>query len=98
MEAQDLNFVLFLKIFIHFNGQLQASHLILGYTPLYTSYQTPRPAFLVSNPLLTYIDVCIPGFLPNISMSEAWRRGPHRAKEGSRELVRDSSSDSVFHG
>ena len=98
MEAPDLNFVLCLKIFVHFNGQLQASHLILGYTPSYTNYQAPRLAFPVSNPLLTYISVYILGFLPNISMNKAWRRGPRRAKEGSREPIRDSSGDSVFHG
>ena len=30
MHVRDLNFVLRLEIFMHSDGQLQASHLILG--------------------------------------------------------------------
>ena len=72
VNARDLNFILRLEIFVHYNGQLRASHLILGCTPSYTNYQDPGSAFLATHPLLTYIDVCLPGSILNISMNEAW--------------------------
>ena len=97
VEVQDLNFVLHSEIFVHYNGQLRASNLILGCTPSYTSYQAPGLAFLASNLLLTYIDVRIPGFLPNIMVNEAQRREPRWARKSSWELVKDSSGDSIFH-
>ena len=44
VQVKDLNFVLRLEIFVHFDGQLRASYLILGCTPIYTSYQpSSRP-------------------------------------------------------
>ena len=57
MHVRDLNFVLRLEIFVHYNGQLCASHLILGCTPVYTSYQDRGHAQTVGSPLLSYIDV-----------------------------------------
>ena len=33
-HVRDLNFVLRLEIFVHSDGQLRASHLILGYNPV----------------------------------------------------------------
>ena len=38
MHVQDLNFLLRSKIFVHYDGQLRAPHLILGCTLVYTSY------------------------------------------------------------
>lgn len=38
IHVRDLNFMLRSEIFVHFDNQLQASHLILGHTPIYTSY------------------------------------------------------------
>ena len=38
IKMRDLNFVLRSEIFVHFDRQLKASHLILGCTPVYTSY------------------------------------------------------------
>lgn len=38
MHVSDLNFVLRLVIFVHFDGKLRASHLILGCTPGYTTW------------------------------------------------------------
>lgn len=36
--VKELNFILHSNIFVHFNGQLKASHLILGCVPSYMSY------------------------------------------------------------
>lgn len=47
-HSQDLNFVLRLDIFVHFDGQLRASHLILNYVPSYTRYQDYR--YLILHP------------------------------------------------
>ena len=39
VHVRDLNFVLRSEIFVHFDEQLRASHLILSCTPVYTRYQ-----------------------------------------------------------
>ena len=49
--VRDLNFVLRSAIFVHYDAQLRASHLILGCTPVYTSNQDPRQALTVHSPL-----------------------------------------------
>ena len=55
IHMRDLNFVLRSTIFVHYNGQLRASHLIFGCTPIYTSYQDPGQALTIDSPLLSYI-------------------------------------------
>ena len=37
MHVRDLNFVLRLEIFVHADGQLQASHLILSVNLVYST-------------------------------------------------------------
>ena len=98
VNARDLNFVLRLEIFVHYDGKLRASHLILGCTLSYFNYQDLGLAFLATHPLLTYIDVHLLGSLLNISVNEAWERGPCQTREGSLELIRDGLGDLVFHG
>nr|XP_023891793.1 uncharacterized protein LOC112003810 [Quercus suber] len=96
---RDLNFVLRSEIFVHSNSQLRASHLILGCTPAYTSFQDPGQALTVGSPLLSYLDVQLRYFLPRGLMhGEAWRLGPRQIREGSLQLVRDDSADRVFYG
>ena len=60
VHVRDLNFVLQSEIFVNFDGQLRVSHLILGYTLVYTTWW---PALLADNPLLLYIDVWHTSFL-----------------------------------
>ena len=73
MHIRDPNFVLRSEIFVHYDRQLQASHLILGCTLVQTSYQPFGQALIVANPLLSYIDVWYRGFFPsNLTVSEAW--------------------------
>ena len=96
---QDLNFVIRFEIFVHFDGQLRATHLILGHTPAYTSFQDPSHELTVGSPLLSYLDVRLRGFLPKgLTLGEARRLGPWQIREGSLLPVRDGSTDRVFHG
>ena len=62
--VRDLNFVLRFKIFVHWDEQLQASHLILNVDPVYSTWQPFGQALLVDSPLLSYIDVRHTNFLP----------------------------------
>ena len=39
VHVRDLNFVLRSEIFVHWDGQLRASHLILGIDPVYSTWQ-----------------------------------------------------------
>ena len=64
VHAKDLNFILRSEIYVHWDGQLRASHLILGIEPVYSTWQNFKQALLVDNPLLSYIDVRYANFLP----------------------------------
>ena len=61
---RDLNFVLRSEIFVHRDGQLRASHLILGVDLVYSTWQAFSQALLVDSPLLSYINVRHANFLP----------------------------------
>ena len=56
VHVRDLNFILRSEIFVHWDRQLQASHLILGVDPVYSTWQSFTQALLVDSPLLLYID------------------------------------------
>ena len=65
VHVRDLNFILRSEIYVHWDGQLRASHLILGVEPVYSTWQSFKQAFLVDSPLLSYIDVRHANFLPS---------------------------------
>ena len=64
VHVWDLNFVLRFEIFVHQDGQLRASHLILGVDPVYSTWQPFSQALIVDSLLLSYIDVRHTNFLP----------------------------------
>ena len=64
VHAKDLNFILRSEIYVHWDGQLRASHLILGVEPVYSTWQSFKQALLVDSSLLSYIDVRYANFLP----------------------------------
>ncbi|KAL0005182.1 hypothetical protein SO802_012743 [Lithocarpus litseifolius] len=99
VHVRDLNFILWLEIFVNFDGQLRASHLILGYTPVYSTWQPFRQALLEDSSLPSYIDVQHLNFLPlNLTVGEARDLGPQLSRENSLVPVRDASANSVFQG
>jgi len=51
------------KVFVNKDGQLQAAHLILGYTPISSSFQAPKCVIKAKDPRLQQISVAVPGFL-----------------------------------
>ena len=72
VHVRDLNFILRSKIFVHWDGQLRVSHLILGVEPVYSTWQPFRQALLVDSPVLSYIDVWHANFLlPRLTIGEA---------------------------
>ena len=67
--------------------------------PSYTGYQDSLGALIVGSPLLSYLDVWLPEFLPHgLTSGEARHQGPRIVRESSLEPVRDDSGDIVFHG
>ena len=73
MHVRDLNFVLRSEIFVHMDGHLQASYLILGCKPVYSTWQSFSYALLVDSPFLSYIDFRHANFLPpTLTVNEAW--------------------------
>ena len=96
VHVKDLNFIIRSEIFVHWDGQLRASHLILEVEPVYSTWQNFKQALLVNIPLLSYIDVRYANFLPpKLTTREASEFG--RCFTCSDELapLRDESAERV---
>jgi len=78
------------------DGQLQASHLILGCKPVYSIWQSFSHALLVDSAFLSYIDVRHANFLPSfLTVGEAWDLGPRYTIAEDLEPVRDQSAKRI---
>ena len=78
------------------NRQLQASHLILGVDPVYSTWQAFSQALLVDSPLSSYIDVRHANFLPpSLTTDEARDLGPKYTIIEDCAPVRDESAERV---
>ena len=67
--------------------------------PSYTSYQDSSSALIIGNPLLSYLNVRLPGFLPQGLTSKVARHlVPWLVKHDSFEPIQDSSGDTIFEG
>ena len=96
MHVRDLNFVLRSEIFVHWDGQLQASHLILGVDPMYSIWQAFSQALLDESPLLSYIDVKHVNFLPlRLTVGEAHDLGPWYTCSDELARIRDELAECV---
>ena len=97
--ARELNFILHLEIFVHYDGQLRASHLILGCVPSYTNYQDSSSTLTIGSPLLSYFDVQLLEFLPHgLTCDKVKHQGPRRVRQGLLKLIHYGSTDIVFQG
>ena len=96
VHVRDLNFVLKSEIFVHTNGQVRVSYLILGINPVYTTWQNFSQALLVDSPLLSYIDVRHANLLPPfLTIGEARDLGPRYITADELAPVRDASANLV---
>ena len=96
VQVRDLNFILRSKIFVHWDGQLRASHLILGIEPVYSTWQPFKQALLVDSPLLSYIDVRFVNFLqPKLTTGEAREFGRRYTCSNELAPLRDESAERV---
>ena len=96
MHVIDLNFILRLEIFVHRDGQLWASHLILDVDPMNSTWQSFSQALLVDSPLLSYIDVRHINFLsPSLTTREARDLGLCYITVKNLAPVKDESTEHV---
>ena len=96
VHVRDLNFVLRSEIFVHWDRQLRASHLILGVEPVYSTWQPFKQAFLVDSPLLSYIDVRHANFLSlKFTVGEPWELGRRYTCSDKLASLRDESVERV---
>ena len=96
VHVRNLNFLLRFKIFVHWDGQLRVSHLILGVEPVYSTWQPFRQALLVDSPLLSYIDVWHTNFLPpKLTVGEAHEFGRRYTCSDKLAPLRDESAQRV---
>ncbi|XP_030970474.1 uncharacterized protein LOC115990842 [Quercus lobata] len=94
VHAKDLNFVLRSEIYVHWDGQLRASHLILGVEPVYSTWQPFKQALIVDSPLLSYIDVRYVNFLPpSLTTGEAREFGRRVTRADELAPLRDESAE-----
>ena len=94
VHVRDLNFVLRFEIFVHWDGQLQAAHLILGVDPVCSTWQSFSQALLVDNPLLSYIDVRHLNFLPlKFTVGEARDLGRRYTCSDELAFIRDELAE-----
>ena len=97
--ARELNFILHLEIFVHYDGQLRASHLILDCVPSYTNYQDSLSTLTIGSPLLSYFNVQLLEFLPHgLTCDKVKHQGPRRVRQGLLELIHYGSADIIFQG
>ena len=97
VHVKDLNFVLRSEIFVHFDEQLRAFHLIFDVTPVYSNYQSYRQALTVGSPLLSYIDMRHRGFFsPRLIVGEARDLSLRLVRVGLLVPAKDGSADTVF--
>ena len=93
VHVRDLNFVLRSEIYVHWDGHLQASHLILGVELVYSTWQSFKQVLLVDSPLLSYIDVRHANFLPpKFTVGEARELGRQYTCSDELALLRDKSA------
>ncbi|XP_050266570.1 uncharacterized protein LOC126710237 [Quercus robur] len=94
VHAKDLNFVLRTEIYVYWDGQLRASHLILGVEPVYSTWQPFKQALIVDSPLLSYIDVRYVNFLPpKLTTGEAREFGRRFTCADELAPLRDESAE-----
>ena len=58
-----MNRILKFEVFIHSDRQLRAAYLILGYTPILSSFQTPKCLIKARDPRLHRINIVVLVFL-----------------------------------
>ena len=96
VHTKDLNFTLRSEIYMHWDGQLRASHLILGIEPVYSTWQNFKQTLLVDNPLRSYIDVRYANFLPpTLTTGEARDIGRRFTCSDELALLRGDSAERV---
>ena len=85
-----------LEIVVHWDGQLRASHLILGLEPMHSTWQAFGQALLVNNPHLSYIGVQHANFLPpKLIVGEARDLSPRYTCSDELAPIRDESAERV---
>ena len=97
VHVRDLNFILWSEIYVHWDGQLRASHLILGVESVYSTWQSFKQVLLVDSPLLLYIDVRHTNFLLlRFTIGEARELGRRYTCSDELAPLRDESVERVF--
>ena len=82
INEPDLTRILKSEIFLHTDKQLRATHIILEYKPISTSFQSPKYIIKVKDPQLHQINIAVPSFL----------NGPHLVSTHSVELPTQRAS------
>ena len=96
IHVRDLNFVLRFEIFVHRDGQLCASHLILSMDSVYSIWQPFSQALIVDSPFLSYIDVRHANFLPpNFTVGKARDLRLQYTCSDKLAPIRDESAEAV---
>ena len=87
VNGADLTRILQSEIFLNTNRQLRAAHIILGYKPISSSFQSLKNVINAKDPLLKQINVAVHGFLTSLP-----HEGSHQAILPVRHIVEDRAT------
>ena len=74
VKIRDLNRLLWLEIYVH-DGWLRAAHLILGYKPIYNSFQKEKDIIKAGDKRIPFIDVRHENYVPSpVKLEELKKR------------------------
>ena len=111
VNQPSLDEILKAEMFVHSDGQLRATDLILSYNLLTSNFQAPKCVIKVKDPCLHQISVAAPGFLtidpiprgvlkvtlpPQYTTREATSSHPGIKEEEEEEIVDVSNSEDDF--
>nr|POE63902.1 hypothetical protein CFP56_01940 [Quercus suber] len=63
VNRRDLNRIFQSNIFLYKDEQLCIAHVILGYKPISSSFQSPKNVIKAKDSQLHLIDIAVPGFI-----------------------------------
>ena len=90
VKIRDLNRLLWLEIYVH-DGLLRAAHLILGYKPIYNSFQKEKDIIKAGDKRIPFIDVRHENYVPSpVKLEELKKR-----KKRDRKSTRLNSSHAI---
>ena len=87
ISEPDLTRIFQSKIFLHTNRQLCTAHVILGYKPISSSFQSPKYVIKAKDLQLQQINIAVPGFLTSPPP-----KGTHQVELPTQSVIKEEAT------